>query len=374
MSKVVVRPVTVRRDQRRFVNLPWRLYREDAHWFPPLRHSQKQMLSYVHHPFHDQADVQTFIAERAGRTVGRIAAIVNRAHNERYQEQRGFFGFFECEDDEDAASALFAAAEDWLRQRGQTAVRGPMNPSLNYEAGLLIDGFDRDPAFMMPHGKPYYPRLVEACGYAKAHDMYAFTGEAHLLPGVTERYLPAVERAINEPRLTIRPLDRRRFEQDVRTYLEIYNSSLTDTWGFVPLSAGEAAHVAKDLRHLIEPRFTAFAEVEGKMVGALFCLLDYNPLIRRIDGRLFPFGFVRLLSGKRKLTNLRIVAMTMTPAYRRSGLALLLLHSIVHQGLAWGLRTAEFSFVMESNTMAAGSLRRGGLEVTRTYRLYDKAL
>ncbi len=374
MTRPAVRPVQSRSDRRRFIHLPWRLYRDDPHWTPPILASHRQLLGYASHPFYDQAEAQTFIAERDGRITGRISAIVNRAHNHTHNEQRGFFGFFECEEDVDSARALFDAGERWLAERGQTAVRGPVNPSQNYECGLLVEGFDSPSAFMMPYHKPYYRQLVEACGYAGAQNLLAFTGHIDMLPGLIEKYGEPVRRALDTPNLMIRPLDRRHFLRDVMTYLEIYNRSLEHTWGFVPLSASEVRHIARDLRHLIVPEFTAYAEVDGKTIGALFYILDYNPLIRRIDGRLLPFGFLSLLGRRRKLTNLRALATTVMPDYQRTGLVLLMMSSLAQPAVDWGIRTAEFSWVLESNGLACGSLRRAGLDITRTWRIYDKPI
>ncbi len=374
MSRVNVRPVASRRDRRAFLDLPWRLYADDPHWIPPLRHSQRQLLNFASHPFFDRASNCCIIAERDRQVVGRIMTFVNDAHNDRYQEQRGFFGFFECEDNTETACALFDAAEHWLCERGQTCVRGPHNPSQNYECGLLVEGFDAPASFLMTYNHAYYAPLLEACGYTKAQDLLAFTGHVDMLPGLIDRYQAPVLNALNEPNLVIRPLDRKHFHRDVMTYLEIYNASMEKTWGFVPLSDSEARHIARDLKHLIVPEFTAYAEVDGTPIGALFYMLDYNPLIRRINGRLFPFGWWTLQSKRQELTNLRAFATTVMPKYQRTGLVLLLMNSLVQPALDWGIKTAEFSWVLETNTLACGSLRRAGLDITKRYRLYDKSL
>src|SRR5438034_2044589 len=171
MAKLTIKPVQGRREKKQFLEVPWSINRGDPNWIPPLRHNQAELVGYKRHPFYNDAEGQTFLALADGRPVGRIAAIVNHAHNHKYNEQRGFFGFFECIDDQETAAALFEAARGWLSQRGITAIRGPMNPSMNYECGLLIEGFDTPPFFMMTHNRPYYQRLIEGCGFQKAEDM-----------------------------------------------------------------------------------------------------------------------------------------------------------------------------------------------------------
>jgi hypothetical protein len=239
--------VRTRADQRRFFKLPWSLYRTDHNWVPPLRANQQELLNFRPHPFYDNAEIQTFYAVRDGRTVGRIAAIVDRAHNRFYGEQRGMFGFFECIDDVAVARSLFDAAAQWLAERGMTAMRGPANPSQNYEWGLLVEGFDRPPTFMMTYNPPYYQRLIEEFGFNKAQDMYAFWGHVDMLASLDERMAFVAEEATQRLKLTVRPLDRRRFREDVRSFMEIYNRALPGQWGFVPLAPAELEHIAAGL-------------------------------------------------------------------------------------------------------------------------------
>ena len=372
MDSVVVRQVVTRRDRRQFMTLPWHLYRDDANWVPPLRLRQTELLGWRRHPFYDRARIATFLASRGDRVVGRIAAIVNDAHNQRYAERRGFFGFFECVDEQPVADALFDAACRWLGEQGMTCMRGPVNPSMNYECALLIDGFDSPPCFMMSYNRPYYARLIEACGLTKAHDLYAFTGSMDLLPPLIERFEPAVTALLRDTRLTVRSIDTGRFLREVETYLDVYNRSLDATWGFVPFSRAELQHAARSLRHLIVPEFTAVGEVDGQPIGAVFFLLDYNPLIKRIDGRLFPFGWLTLMRRRRSLRSVRALTTTMMPGYQRSGASLLVMQHLITPARAWPIETGEFSWVLESNTLACGSLRRGGLEISKTYRIYDR--
>lgn len=375
---IIVRPVVSWWDRRCFQRLPWSIYgaatARDPNWVPPILSLERLLLGWGRHPFYDNADVVTLLAERGGRVEGRLAVLINHVHNRKYNERRGFFGFFECVDNTAVARALFDAGLDWLRQRGMTAVRGPANPSLNYTCGLLVDGFDRPPCFLMTYNPPYYAALVESCGFSKSQDMYAYEMDTRLLAALAERYKPAVRAAIERTRLVMRPFDPRRYEQEIATYLDIYNRSLEGTWGFTPIQPAEARQIAVELRHAIIPRFAVFAEIDGNPVGALLALLDYNQIVRKLNGRLFPFGFVRVLTGRRHITAARVMAMTMVPGYQTAGLGVVLLDYLVDAAAKWGIKRYEFSWVLESNAHSRGSLERAGTKVVSTYRMYDKTL
>jgi GNAT superfamily N-acetyltransferase len=371
VSDVVVEPVESRSQQRRFLRLPWRIYATDPCWMPPLLRSQQELLGFKPHPFYERSKSRSFLARRGGRDVGRITAIVNAGHVERYGEPLGFFGFFECDDDPAAARALFGAAADWLHAQGMTRIRGPVNPSLNYECGLLIEGFDTPPFFMMTHARPHYAGLVEANGFTKIEDLYAFWGKTSMLSSLDSKLGVMVQGVKERFGVSVRPLDRNRFDEEVRMFLEIYNSSLGGTWGFVPLTAGEVRHMAASLKHLIVPELALVAEVNGRPVGTVFCLLDYNPRIKAIDGRLFPLGFLRLLWNKRGIKRMRAISTNVVPEYQAWGVGLVLTAALVQPVLAWGMEEAEFSWVLESNHLSKRTLERGGALVTKKYRIYQ---
>jgi hypothetical protein len=373
MSNVVVTPVADRRQQKVFLRLPWIIYYDDPHWIPPLLDNQRELLNYKPHPFYDDAEIQTFLAYREGRACGRVAAIVNHVHNRRYEEQRGFFGFFESVDDQEVADGLFDAARQWLASKDVRMLRGPMNPSMNYECGLLIDGFDSPPTFMMTYNPDYYPRLLEEYGFRKTQDMYAFWGHVDMLDKLDKKIAFVVEEAKRRFAVTVRPMNPKRFVEDVMKFLHIYNESLGATWGYTPLSEGEIKHFATSLKHLLIPEMTSIAEVDGRAVGAAFGLLDYNPRIKRIGGKLFPFGFMRLLWNRRGIKRVRIVSGNVLPEYQRWGLGLVILDRLVPDVFRLGIEEAEFSWVLESNRLSFGTLKRGGAKLTKSYRIYDYA-
>ena len=372
MSDISVVPVQTKRQQKQFLTLPWKLYRGDPYWIPPLRQNQKELAGFARHPFYDHSQGQAFLASRNGEPIGRVLAIVNNPHNEHHKERRGFFGFFESIDDQEVAAKLFDAAQGWLEERDIHDMRGPMNPSMNYEIGLLIDGFDSSPQFMMTYNPPYYAKLIEGCGFRKTQDMYAFWGRFDMLETLDKKMFFVVEEATRRFGVTLRRVDKKNFMRDVRTFLDIYNSSLAGTWGFTPLSEGEIDHMAASMKHLIAPEMTTIAEIDGRPVATAFTLLDYNPRIKKIDGRLFPFGFLRLFWNKKAIKNLRVISANVVPEYQKWGLGLVILARLVPEMIAWGVDEIEFSWVLESNHLSYKSLKRGGAKLTKTYRLYDR--
>ena len=371
MNDIVVERVGNSRQRKQFLELPWTLYRNDPYWIPPLRFDQKENVGYTYNPFYDRNQIQTFLAYRGGEVVGRIGAILNQGHINRYDDHRGFFGFFESIDDQEVANGLFNAARDWFADQGIFKLRGPANPSLNVAVGLLIDGFDSSPTFMMTYNPRYYERLIENYGFRKTQDMYAFWGHISMLPKVAEKLRPVAQQIVDRYNVKVRPLDTSRFREEVRSFMSIYNRSLTNTWGFVPLSEGEVEHAAKGMQQLIVPELAVFVEVDGRLVGASFGLLDYNPRIKEIDGRLFPFGFMHLLGNKRAIKKIRLISTNVLPEYQMHGLGLVLMHGIVPKAIEWGMEEAEFSWVLESNSFSRGALTKGGAKITKTYRVYD---
>jgi GNAT superfamily N-acetyltransferase len=327
MPDVEVIPVESRRDRRLFFNLPWDLYRGDPHWVPPIRVVQKELLNFKSHPFYDAADIRHFLALKGGRPVGRIAAIINHAHNRWYHEERGFFGFFESIDD--------------------------------------------SPWFMMTYNKPYYARLVEAYGFRKAQDLYAFWGHLSMLEEVTRRLNSLSHSVLERFQLHCRPLDTKRFGEEIKTFLDIYNRSLVNTWGFVPMSDGEVKKQAAGMKLMIVPELTTVAEVEGKPVGTMFALLDYNGRIKEMDGRLLPFGFLKLLRNRRAIRRVRLISTNVLPEYQSWGIGIALVARLVPDALAWGIEEAEFSWVLESNDLSFKTLKKGGAKISKQYRIYD---
>ncbi|HCK40670.1 MAG TPA: N-acetyltransferase [Planctomycetaceae bacterium] len=371
MSDLEIVSVRSRQERKLFFNFPWDHYRGDPNWVPPLRIVQKELLNYRYHPFYDDAEIQTFVALRNGQPCGRIAALLNHAHNRQYDEQRGFFGFFESVDDEEVSGRLFDAVRAWFAERNIDSLRGPVNPSLNYECGLLVDGFDEPPWFMMTYNKPYYGKLIDNYGFRNAQNLYAFWGHVDMLDAISNRLYSLSQNLLDRFELKCRTINVRRFNEEIATFLDIYNKSLVSTWGFVPMSQGEVKKQAAGMKQMIVPELTTMAEIDGKPVGTMFALLDYNPRIKEMDGRLFPFGFLKLLRKRKELTKVRLISTNVLPEYQSWGIGIALVSRLVPDALKWGIKEAEFSWVLESNDLSYKTLKKGGAKITKSYRIYD---
>ena len=371
-SPVQVKPVNSGRERKLFLNFPWQHYQGDPNWVPPIRINQKELVNYKKHPFYDTADIQTFLAWRDGQVCGRIAAIVDHAHNKYNKDNRGMFGFFESVNDRAVSDALLDACREWMQAKGINDMRGPMNPSMNYECGLLTEGFDSPPTFMMTYNHDYYQSLIEGYGFEKSQDLFAFYGHVNMLDDLDEKLHFVANEAVKRFNLTVRPIrSGKGFKEDVRSFLRIYNESLPGQWGFVPLSEAELEHQAAGLKFLIAPEMTTIAEDETGPVGVVFGLLDYNPLVKEIDGKLFPFGFLKLLRKRKDLSRVRLISTNVLPKYQRWGLGLVLMSRLIPSAMSWGIQDAEFSWVLETNKLSRGSLESSGAQLTKRYRIFD---
>jgi GNAT superfamily N-acetyltransferase len=371
--------VTSSRDLRRFVDLPWRLFDQKRfpQWVPPLRATVRDALDREKNPFYADADRELFLARRGDRVVGRIAAIENRAHNRFHGDRVGFWGFFECINDQSVADLLFDAVTRWLGARGLDVVRGPMNPSTNYECGLLIDGFEHRAVFMTTWNPPYYVELCERAGMQKAKDLVAY----HIPMGDLSWSMPeAFERLANRALrksggVEFRDLDLSKFEQELEVCWDVYNSAWERNWGFVPMSKDEFVHTARDMKPLINPRYALAADVGGRTVGFMLAVPDFSEVQQRIGtGRLFPTGALRLLFGKRKIHDWRVMALGLRPEYRARGILPLFAWEAYRRGREAGERSAEASWILEDNAPMNRPMLAMGAHVYRRWRVYDRGI
>lgn len=376
---LTVRRVQSGRDRRNFLELPYRLYKKDPHWVAPLRIAQKDILNVAKHPFYRTAEVEMYLAERDGRVVGRIMAILNRAHNEFHQEKAGAFGFFEVENDLEAAIGLLDAARGWLRQRGAQVMRGPFNPSTNYECGLLVDGFDSDPVVMMTYNPSYYADLLERCGFRKAMDLYAYfvDYESFLQSDKLKR---VADRARSKNRLTIRTVNLKDFANEVERLRRVYNDAWNDNWGFVPVTREEFEHLAKDLKQIVDPKVVYIAErveegeAEPKAVGFFLAVPDLNRALKKAKGRLLPFGILKLLWHSRKIRSIRIITMGSIKELQSLGVAAMFYDEIYRGVPDHRYTSAEMSWILENNTLMNRSAELLGGKRYKTYRIYETPL
>lgn len=369
MSEVTVRPVTTKSEREAFIRLPWAIYRDHPCWVPPLIFERRRFLDPRKNPFFQHSKAELFLAERGGEVVGRVAAIRFQRHLDIYQDGVGFFGFFEAVDDQEVACALLERAREWLRGEGLTRIRGPMSFTINDECGLLVDAFDQMPVVMMPYNPAYYPRLLAGCGLAKVQDLYAFRLE---VPSEMPERLAAVEERVRERYgVVIRPVRMADFDAEIDRLHGLHSQAWAGNWGAVPLTREEMALVASDLKHVIDPELVLFAEVDGEAVGLSVSVPNFNPALRHMNGRLFPFGLARFLWHKRRVDSGRVLIMGVLEDYRMRGVDAALYARSLAAGMAKGYTWGEMSWILESNRPMIRVLERLGTERYKTYRVYE---
>ena len=373
-TAVCIVPAQGRSAQHSFLTLPERLYKNEPAWVPPLLLDLKELLNADKHPFHQHADVQYFLAIRGGEVVGRVAAIVNYQHISFHNEPIGFFGFFESIDDPATASALLTTAEQWVVERGMKQIRGPMNFSTNEICGLLVDGFELPPMLMMPYNLAYYSTLIERAGYSKAKDLFAYLIDVREDATPPARLVRGIERLQQAQQVTIRPIHMGRFETEIKQLFRIYQESWKSNWGFVPVTEAELEHFVKQIRWIADPKLCQIAEVGGEVVGFALALPDYNQILQRIDGRLLPFGWLKLLWHKRSINATRILLLGLKPDVRLRGLDAMLYLKFWEEAPKNGYPYVECSWILEDNWPMIRGLERMGAERYKTYRVYEKAL
>jgi hypothetical protein len=366
-----------REDLDAFIKLPWRLYADSPNWVAPLLRMQEELFSPKHNAFFEHADVQLFLARRGGRVAGRISAQVDHEHNRYHGERTGFFGFFESDDDPAVARALLGAAEEWLRGRGMDRLHGPMNFSANAEIGFLVEGHSMPPMVLMPYTHEYYLALVEGCGYSKAKELYAWRWQAQPVPPGSPEKMVAELRS--RPEVTVRRARMKDFRKEVSTILDLYNESFSENWGFVPATEAEADAMARDLKLLVDPDIVPVVEVEGVPAGVALAIPNLNEASRDLNGRLFPFGFLKLLwrLKVRRVRSGRLVILGIKREFRTrkyAGLAYLLCDEIYRGATERGYEWAEFGWTLEDNNAINNIIQKVRAERYKVYRIYEKSL
>ena len=368
VDSVRILPVEDEATRREFLSFPYRLYRRHPYWVPPLRISQKELFDPRRHPFHRHATMQRFLATRSARTVGRIAAILDPRYNEFQRENAGFFGFLEMIEDAAVASALLETARAWLRQQGAVVIRGPVNPSTNYECGLLVDGFDSSPRVMMTYNYPYYARLVEQAGFRKAKDLLAYDVSRDSVR--TARVSALLERASCNG-MRIRMVRLSQLDQEVEFAWRLYNSAWARNWGFVPMTREEFLHHAREMKPILVPELALFAEVRDEIAGFALAVPDVNEALRHVSGRLFPFGLLKLLWHKRHIRHIRVVLLGVRDDFRGTAVSAALYASLIREGMRLNYLGAECSWVLEDNVLMRRAIESLGGAVSKTYRIYE---
>ena len=371
MGTTEVRAAGSRADIRRFIRYPFVRYRDDPHWVPPLLMVEREQFDPRKNPFFEHARMNLFVAERGAEVVGRVAVIDDDNHNETHGDNLLFFGFFEAKDEE-AAGALFARVAGRARELGREAVRGPVNPSMNHSAGMLIDAFDSDPYVMMPYNPPEYPRYVEAAGYRKVKDLYAWTFEHDWEVKKIGR-LAEMLRKRNKG-LVVRSVEMKCWDEELARVKDLYNRAWARNWGFVRYTEAEFDRLAREFKMILDPELVALAEVDGELAGITVLIPDANQVFKKLGGRLLPFGVFHLLRRNRIMDRVRLPILGVAPEHRNKGLELLMIHELYGRAMAKGYRACEASWTLEDNRAMNHVIEAGGAKHYKTYRIYEKGL
>jgi len=375
--KVEVRPVTSRRDLTRFIKLPWRLYRNEPNWIPPLISERRKFLDREKNPFFEHAEAEYFLAWRDGEPVGRISAHRDHRMNEVQGTNWGLFGFFESEPDPEVTRALLETAAEWLAERGHDEMLGPMDFTTNDECGLLVDGYERKPIILQPWHPPHYKALLEGVGLEKAMDLYMWELKLDKVEdkgGFHPMIHAMAEKVRTEHGVTIRHMRKRDFEAELGRFMDVYNSAWERNWGFVPLTEKEVRYYAKDLKPILDERWAWIAELNGEVIGAALSLPDINVCLEHMGGRLLPIGWAKFLWYKRRIDGLRVLALGVKPEHQHLGVAAAFyvehLRTADRRAIWWG----EMGWILETNQAMNRAMEGMGGEIVKRYRIYRRPL
>jgi GNAT superfamily N-acetyltransferase len=375
VSQITVSHVTSRKERDAFIKFPWRIYRDDPAWVPPLLIERKAFLDRKRHPFYQHGDATLFLAKRNGEIVGRIMASDDPNYNSLHQSNVGCFGLFDCINDREVAEALFGAAAEWARGKGRDQIMGPIDYSTNYVCGLLIDGFQHPPTLLTAHNPPYYAELIERYGFTKARDWYAWWFSK---PPATAKRLREIARARAEKEgVRVRPVNLKDMAGEAARIRTIYNQAWEKNWGFVPFTEAEFDHMAKEMKPLLVPPATLIAEIGDDPVAFVIGVPDIHVALRHINGRLttfgVPIGLLKLLYYRMKIRTGRLVALGVVEKYRRCGIAEMLVLQVMEEAFKRGF-TGELSMTLEDNVMVNRFIEGMGAARYKTYRIYQKHL
>ncbi len=371
-KNLIIEEIGTKRGLTDFIKFPWQIYKDDSNWVPPLIVERKEFLDRNKNPFFRHADVVFYLAKQNGRTVGRIAGIVNHNHIKTHQENVGFFGFFECVKDYEATKSLLDSVREWLKSKGMEIMRGPANFSSNDEWGFLLEGFDSPPAIMMSYNPPYYLEFMETYGMVKAKDLYAYYMYETMHP--PDRVVKMAESIKKKENIKIRNINMKDFANEVNRIKQIYNSAWSKNWGFIPMTDEEFNHLAKTLKQIVDPNLVFIAEVEGKLAGFSLALPDFNQVLIRLNGRLFPLGMLKLLWHTKisnKINGARIITLGIVPEFQKRGIDTAFYVETFNVGTKRGYVWGEMSWILEDNTLMNRMLELLGAKLYKKYRLYE---
>ena len=378
-GSVAIKPVKTSSERKEFIRLASAIYADDENYVAPLEFEIGPRLDPEKNPGLRGSPNQLWVAHKNGVPVGRIAAIVNQGHINHYNDGAGHFGFFESIDDAEVATALLQTAAEWLRQQGMVKIAGPFNFSVNEECGLLIDGFDTPPYVMMPHGRRYYQRLIEADGFTKAMDMYAlrYIPKRQFIP---EKRLRFVEKALSNPKVSIRSLDASDLLGDIKIIIDIYSDAWSDNWGFIPFTEDHAKHMASELRPIISKYNVVLCYYDGEPAAFGLVLPNINEITHDFDGKLLPFNWAKFLwrLKVRGVTKARMPLMGVRKRLQGKPVGAAFAYKIIDMvnsaNMDHGVTESELSWILETNPAMLTMLTDIGAKIYKTYRIYEKTL
>ncbi|KPL03133.1 MAG: hypothetical protein AMJ90_04030 [candidate division Zixibacteria bacterium SM23_73_2] len=367
-----IKKVQTKKELLDFIKFPWKIYKDDPNWVPHLISERKEFFDPLKNPFFKHSEVVFFLAKKDKEIVGRIGGHINHNHNDFHNEKTGFFGFFECVNDFEVAKLLLDTVRDWLKSKGMEIMRGPANFSTNEEIAFLLEGFDSAPAFMMSYNPKYYLDLMGKYGMRKAKDVFAWYFDRTFKP--SERVIRIAERVEKKENLKIRTLDLKDFGNEIKRVKKIYNSAWSKNWGFVPMNDEEFEHMCKNLKQIVDPQMVFIAEIDGEPVGFSLALPNINPVLKRLNGRFFPFGILKLFwftRIKNMVKSARIITLGVVDNYRKKGIETIFYVRSIRDGIKRGYTWGELSWVLEDNVLMNKALETLGAKLYKKYRIYE---
>ncbi|MBL4854941.1 MAG: hypothetical protein JKY25_11970 [Robiginitomaculum sp.] len=378
--EISIVPVTDKGGLKQFLNLPYDLYRTEPHWRAPLRFERAVQINPQKNPALDGLETQLFLAKSGGDVVGRIAAIINSRHLAIHNDATGHFGFLDTQNDPEIIKALIDVAETWLKDRGMSRIVGPLSFSINEDVGLLVNGFDTPPVLMMPYGRPDYQASIEALGFVKAVDMHAYWTDMHAgypRPKIVTTMTNYIEK---DPDITVRPMDKSKFMEEVQLAMNIFNDAWSDNWGFVPFSDVQIKHMANELKPIIIPDFFWVCEYKGEPAAFILMVPNINEAIEGLDGKLLPFGWAKLLY-RLKIKGLKTARIPLMGVRRefqrkRAGLAMaaFLSEKVFEMARNRGFTHVEMGWILEDNKSMIRIIEQAKGVPYKTYRMYEKPI
>ena len=368
----VLKKVESAEDIDQFIRFPHQLYSDDTRWVAPLDSERKIFLSPKTNPFFDHAEAEYFLALSSDkRVLGRIAATIDHDHNRFHKESTGFFGMFECINDVEVSTLLLDAAEQWCQNKKMDRIRGPLSLSINHECGLLVENFNDSPVFGIPYNPPYYADLFQRWGLKKIKDLVSLDLQLTQIPEYLQKAIPLIQK---RNRFSVRCLRMDRFDEEIDLLWEVYNAAWETNWGFVPMDHKEFVFTAQQMKQVVDPRLCFIAEVSGEPAGFSLTLPDVNQALKPMKGKLFPFGWLKFILGKRRINRSRVITLGVKKQFQRLGIDAFFYHATYKQLMELNIFRVDMSWVLEDNQAMIGPIEKIGGVPYKRHRIYERSL